>query len=228
MAREGRPCLDPFLAPSCKATALYSQRSCSGVCTRWRCYRAAVERPAPRRGLAAYLLAGLLTLAAMYIAVGLAGLQPLPELLQQPLLAVLPGPVFGFLIDTLQHAGKVLEEIGLIAALVIGFALLGAADGSLRPRFGGLATVGVAALGWLVVVLVLLPVSGQGFLGLGGGLAQPLIWILLLGVFGVTLNTLQDALRPGDDAVDLDRRRLLGWVPLGVAGASLVVLAGRL
>ena len=188
-----------------------------------------MDRRAPRRGLAAGLLAGLLTVAAMYVVAGLAGLQPLPELLQQPLLAVLPGPVFGFLIDTLQHAGKVLEEVGLIAALVAGFALLGAADGSLRPRFGSLATLGVAAFGWLAVVLVLLPVSGQGLLGLAGGLTQPLVWVLLLVVFGVALNTLQEALRaPGDRDVDLDRRRLLTWVPLGIGGASLVVLAARL
>lgn len=71
-------------------------------------------------------MAGLAALALIYLAAGIAGFPPLPEVLQQPLLNVLPGPVFGFLIDTLQHAGKVLEELGIIVALVLLCGLAGA------------------------------------------------------------------------------------------------------
>jgi DMSO/TMAO reductase YedYZ molybdopterin-dependent catalytic subunit len=46
------------------------------------------------------------------------GITPLPDVLQTPILAALPGPVFGFLIDNLQHAGKVAEETGLVVAIV--------------------------------------------------------------------------------------------------------------
>src|SRR5579871_194695 len=144
--------------------------------------------PGPRRGLIAGLLAGLATVALMYVVTGLVGLQPLPELLQQPLLAILPGPVFGFLIDTLQHAGKVVEEIGLIALVVLGLGGLGALDAVLRPRFGAASAYLVAALGWLVVALALLPVSGQGLLGLDQGITQPALWAALMAVFGVALG----------------------------------------
>src|ERR671935_1855904 len=85
----------------------------------------------PRRsvlyGAVAGAAAGVVTLGAMYLAAPIAGIKPLPEVLQQPVLAVMPGPVFGFLIDRLQHAGKVLEEAGLVLALIVAFALLGAA-----------------------------------------------------------------------------------------------------
>jgi len=55
-------------------------------------------------------LAGLVLVALMYLASLLLDLKPLTQALNEPLLAVMPGFVFGFLIDTLQHAGKVVEE----------------------------------------------------------------------------------------------------------------------
>ena len=72
------------------------------------------------RGFGWGALAGLALVALMYLANALIGLRPLPQLLSQPLLAVMPGPVFGFLIDTLQHAGKVVEELGLKMQLLGG------------------------------------------------------------------------------------------------------------
>ena len=45
----------------------------------------------------------------------------------------MPGFVFGFLIDTLQHAGKVVEELGLIVAMVVGLGVLGAAWAVAEP-----------------------------------------------------------------------------------------------
>src|SRR2546429_4691893 len=116
-----------------------------------------------RRGGRAGLLGGLAAVATMYVAALLTGLRALPDLLQQPILAVMPGPVFGFLIDNLQHAGKVLEEAGLIVAMVAGLTVLGGGAGYAADRFGlpeaGLAA---AALAWLLVVLVALPARGQG------------------------------------------------------------------
>src|ERR1700687_6311338 len=72
-------------------------------------------------------LAGLALVSLMSVADLLLGLRPLPQLLNQPLLALMPGFVFGFLIDTLQHAGKVVEELGLILAMIAGLGVLGAA-----------------------------------------------------------------------------------------------------
>src|SRR5260370_22368530 len=83
-------------------------------------------RPAAWRGLAWGALAGLALVALMYLASTFLGLRPLPQALSGPVLAIMPGFVFGFLIDTLQHAGKVVEEPGLIVAMVVGLGVLGA------------------------------------------------------------------------------------------------------
>src|SRR5258708_5052921 len=81
------------------------------------------------RGFGWGALAGVVLVTLMYLANQLLGLKPLPQLLSQPLLKIMPGFVFGFLIDTLQHAGKVVEELGLIVAMVVGLGVLGAAWG---------------------------------------------------------------------------------------------------
>src|SRR5437868_9256165 len=115
-----------------------------------------------RRGAWAGLLGGLAAIAAMYLAALLTGIRALPDLLQQPILSVMPGPVFGFLIDNLQHAGKVIEEAGLIATMVIALAALGAAAGYAADRLGQpTAGLSAAGLAWLFVVLVALPAGGQ-------------------------------------------------------------------
>ncbi|MHB8588403.1 MAG: hypothetical protein ACYDA0_06075 [Candidatus Dormibacteraceae bacterium] len=56
--------------------------------------------------------------AGSYLAASVFGVAPLPDLIQVPLLSALPGPVFGFLIDHLQHTGKVTEETGLVISMV--------------------------------------------------------------------------------------------------------------
>ena len=132
-----------------------------------------------RRGAWAGLVAGLAVAALMYVASGLIGLRTLPEALQPPLLAAMPGPLFGFLIDRLQHAGKVLEEAGLLVAMIVALTALGALAGLLAER-RGLPRPGLVAgaAAWLVVNLLLLPLAGDGLLGLRAGLTQPLGWAI--------------------------------------------------
>src|SRR3989442_6706777 len=65
------------------------------------------------------IVGGLALVGLMYYAGAFLGLRPLPQLLTEPLLSVMPGFVFGFLIDTLQHAGKVVEEAGLIVLMLV-------------------------------------------------------------------------------------------------------------
>src|ERR1700687_2727340 len=110
-------------------------------------------------------LAGLALVALMYLANLLLGLRPLPQLRNQPLLSLMPGFVFGFLIDTLQEAGKVVEELGLIVAMVVALGVLGAAW-SWTSRFWHFqySAMVFAAAGWLVVAAILLPISGDGVL----------------------------------------------------------------
>ena len=124
-----------------------------------------MRRPEFRRGLAAGATAGAVLVALMYLLGPLAGLRPLPQLLQQPILDAMPGALFGFLIDSLQHAGKVVEEASLILAMVAALAILGGLFGLFRERSSrphlGLAA---GAVGWLVVTVLLLPLSGDGLL----------------------------------------------------------------
>src|SRR5260370_29797350 len=93
--------------------------------------------------------------------------KPLTQELNEPLLSIMPGLVFGFLIDTLQHAGKVVEEFGLIVAVIVALGVLGAAWAwtALRWHFQYSALV-FAGAGWLGGVVLLLPVPGHGPFGL--------------------------------------------------------------
>lgn len=183
-----------------------------------------------RRGLVAGTAAGAALVALMYLAGLLLGLRALPQLLQQPLLDLMPGAVFGFLIDNLQHAGKVLEEAGLIVAMIAALGALGAPYTRLA-RDGRLPhpALAIAASGWAVVVLVLLPVSGDGFLGLAEGPATPLLWAVLFGVYAVLLETAAERwLADPPPVADPGRRRLLALAPYALGGASLAVIGLRL
>jgi DMSO/TMAO reductase YedYZ molybdopterin-dependent catalytic subunit len=180
-----------------------------------------------RRGLVAGALAGTVTAAAMYVAAAVTGLRTLPALLSDPVLALLPGPVFGLLIDTLQHLGKVLEELGLLLGMIAGLALLGGGHGWVRARRSpppshlGLLAGG---LGWLFVVGVVLPLAGDGLLGLDEGIAAPVTWALLFAIYALVL----DLGYPRRPDTDPGRRRVLAAAPFGLAAVAVVVLAARL
>src|SRR5579859_8057999 len=164
----------------------------------------------------------------MYLANLLFSLKPLPQVLSAPLLALMPGFVFGFLIDTLQHAGKVIEELGLILTMIISLGLLGAvwAWTSRRWDFQHSA-LAFAAAAWAVVTAIVLPASGDGFLGLSDGPTTPLIWAALFAVYAVVL---QLGAEPADlvSAADPGRRRLLSAVPVSIGLLSLAGLGLRL
>ena len=185
-------------------------------------------KQAALRGFGWGALAGVVLVTLMYLANLLLGLRPLPQLLNQPLLSVMPGFVFGFLIDTLQHAGKVVEELGLIIAMVVGLGLLGAAWGGTSLRWHSQhSALAFAAVGWAVVAAVLLPISGAGFLGLVDGLTTPLIWAALFAIYGVVLQLGSESPDP-EPATDLGRRRMFSVLPVTIGVVSLGVLALRL
>ncbi len=186
------------------------------------------DRQAALRGFGWGALAGLVLVTLMYLANLLVGVKPLPQLLNQPLLDLMPGFVFGFLIDTLQHAGKVVEELGLIIAMVVGLGLLGAAWGWTRLRWQSqYSALAFSAAGWAVVTGVLLPISGEGFLGLLDGPVIPLIWAALFMVYSVVLQFGAERQASGV-ATDLGRRRMFSVLPVTIGVVSLGVLAVRL
>ncbi len=170
-------------------------------------------------------IAGLALVALMYLAGLVFALRPLPQLLNEPLLSLMPGFVFGFLIDTLQHAGKVVEEFGLIVAMVVALGVLGAAASVASLRWSSqYLPFAFAGLGWVVVTGLFLPLGGIGLLGLNDGPATPLIWAALFAIYAVVLQFgAQES--PG---VDAGRRKVLSALPLGIAGFSVLALAYRL
>jgi DMSO/TMAO reductase YedYZ molybdopterin-dependent catalytic subunit len=188
------------------------------------------DRAAAWRGLLAGAIAGTVLVALMYLADAVAGLHPLPQLLQQPILDVMPGAVFGFLIDNLQHAGKVTEEAGLIVTMVAALAVLGGVYGVLRRRYAiPYLAMAAGAGGWLVVTLVLLPLSGDGVLGAEEGPTAPLLWALLLAVYAVVLEAAYlHWLAPLPAEADPDRRRTLRALPVAVTAGSLALLGVQL
>jgi DMSO/TMAO reductase YedYZ molybdopterin-dependent catalytic subunit len=184
--------------------------------TRWR--------QAAFHGFGWGCVGGIALVALMYLANLVLGLRPLSQVLSEPLLSLMPGWMFGFLIDTLQHAGKVVEEAGLIVAMVVALGLLGAATSvaALRWRSQYLPFA-FAALGWIVVDFVLLPVGGAGLLGLNDGPATPIMWAALFATYAVVL---QMGSQP--PTYDQGRRRVLSAVPVTIVAVSLGVLALRL
>ena len=179
-----------------------------------------MRTPETRRGLVAGAVAGTVLVALMYLLGPLAGLRPLPQLLQQPILDIMPGAVFGFLIDNLQHAGKVVEEAGLIVGMVAGLAVLGGIYGYLRSRWKiSYLAIAVAAAGWLIVSGILLPLSGDGWFGLQESLTAPLLWAVIFVAYAVILEgAYENWLVPVPATADPGRRQLLRAIPLAIAG----------
>src|SRR5581483_9708666 len=168
---------------------------------------------AAKSGFAWGVVGGLVLVGLMYLASAVLGLRPLTQALNEPLLSIMPGFVFGFLIDTLQHAGKVVEEAGLIVAMVVALGVLGAIWALVEARrpFPHSA-LAAGAVGWVVVAGVLLPVAGSGFLGLNDGFTTPLVWAVLFVAYGMVLEL---GTSPESGAADPERRRLLSALPLG-------------
>ena len=183
------------------------------------------RRQAAISGFAWGAIAGAALVALMYLASGIFGLRPLPQLLNEQLLSLMPGFVFGFLIDTLQHAGKVVEEFGLVVAMVIALGVLGAASAVAALRWKSqYLPFAFAGAGWVVVAGLLLPIAGQGFLGLNGGPATPIVWAALFAIYAVVLQYGGQA----PPAYDGGRRRVLSAVPLGIGLVSVGALAYEL
>lgn len=176
-------------------------------------------------GFAWGAIGGVALVALMYFAGAVFGLRPLPQLLNEPLLSLMPGFVFGFLIDTLQHAGKVVEEFGLVIAMIVALGILGSAAAVAAMRWKSqYLPFAFAGAAWVVVVVVLLPVSGQGLLGLDGGPATPIIWAALFAIYAVVL---QYGGQPAP-TFDAGRRRLLSAVPMGIGLVGIGALAYEL
>ena len=122
-----------------------------------------------RLGFVAGLIAGLPMAALMFALSSIVGLPTLPDLFADPLLFLLPGPIFGLLIDALQFSAKSLLLAGLLEGQLlfcgwVGRIWAGRAFDCVRPRPWREAAIvaGVVFIAFEGVVLTLL---GMGFLG---------------------------------------------------------------
>ena len=93
----------------------------------------------------------------------------------------MPGFVFGFLIDTLQHGGKVVEEFGLIVAMAYAlrmFQLAFHGEAKEKRAVADLSAIETGTLALLLAVLV--------WIGL---YPRPVLALLSLALPGITGGT---------------------------------------
>jgi len=160
----------------------------------------------------------------------LAHVPTLPELLQDRLVLLLPGPVFAFVLDRLLYLGKPL----FFGALLIGMVLAGGAVGVAIGRWG--RPLGVAVLLWLATGLIVLPLAGRPVFA--GSFVVALVLALAFALYGVSFAFLAGIpprawastaftgapvrgafVAPSDS--ELSRRRLVVGGGLGLVSALL-------
>jgi DMSO/TMAO reductase YedYZ molybdopterin-dependent catalytic subunit len=191
------------------------------------------EAEAGRRWLIAGAAAGLLMIACMFVLRVITGVPVLPELFEDQVIALLPGSVFGFVLDRLQFAAKPLLLVGLASLTVPIGAVLGWQYGRAWPRQGWLQRLGLAggtAYGFVVWLVVELAVAVWGD-GLAAATRSAGLLLASAATFGIGLVGLARLLEPppggteSGAAVSRGRRRVVFG---GVAGGALVLTGGSL
>jgi DMSO/TMAO reductase YedYZ molybdopterin-dependent catalytic subunit len=184
------------------------------------------------RGFLAGALASLPMALVMFLLANAVGLPTLPDLLADPFLFLIPGPIFGRLLDALQFGAKTLLLAGLLEGQLLVCALVGR---WWAGRYGDAAPAGQLR-GALVVTLAIylafatvgLALSNVGPLGVGLP-TGPLVGLVGYGLVHLTYalalvgayRWLDRRAAPGPDAPDQGRRRLLATL-----GAASLALAG--
>jgi len=164
-------------------------------------------------------------------------LPTLPELVQDRLVLLLPGPAFSFALDRLRYLGKPL----LFGVLLLLLTLVGGLGGVAMSRMRRAATLPVLA--WIAIGLAILPLAGAGVFA--GSVIIALVNLLACAAYGLAFRVLYapsppsstpavgvthvEDVDPGNHAARYDRRRLLAGAALGIAAIGLAWrAAGRL
>jgi len=143
----------------------------------------------------------------------LAGVPTIPELIQDRLVLLLPGPLFAFVLDRLLYLGKPSLFIGLGVIQL----LLAGLGGVLFQRWR--QPIALALIPWLLTGLVVLPAAGRGIFA--GAAAVALVDLLAFAAYAAALSAYSGrpaaAEAAGADgppvpggAAALDRRAALG------------------
>lgn len=172
---------------------------------------------------------GCAFVVVMLLARVLFSVSTIPELIQDRLVLLLPGPLFSFVLDHLLYLGKPI----LFSSLLIGLVLLGGIGGIAMRHMR--YPLGLPLLVWLVLGLIVLPLSGQGVFASSAGVALTALlasaaYGLGFGLFGGVswpglLQRHEAGERPQTDQPVHDRRRLLAGGALAVAAAGLALRA---
>ena len=153
----------------------------------------------------------------MYAAAAFFHIRSLPDLVQPVLLTLLPGPAFGFLIDQLQHSGKVLEEVGVLGAAAVLLTTIGWATTPFSPRLLPIALVsGLAWLGTTVAAAALTTSPPVPIITTAAA------WCLVWSAWAATL-LLGTTVRAPSTVADVSRRRFINQ---GAAGAVVLACGG--
>jgi len=82
--------------------------------------------------------------------------------------------------------------IGWIVHLSIGIVVYGVAIGVLDPKLPGTSHVGhgvmLGVIGWLIMMVVLMPMAGAGLFGMNMGVMAPMTTLVLHLIFGAVLG----------------------------------------
>jgi DMSO/TMAO reductase YedYZ molybdopterin-dependent catalytic subunit len=168
-----------------------------------------------RRGFVAGVVAGVPMVAAMLVLSRVAGMPTLPDLFADPVLFLIPGAVFGALIDALQFTAKSLLVAGLLVGQLVVCGLVG-------RIWAGQVAKQAAPKPWLTLAVVvgavyvalggfLLPLLGQGVFPYWGGYAA------LHVVYALALVAAYE----WDATFDAGRREMLVSGVAVVAGGTL-------
>src|SRR6266851_3319574 len=179
-------------------------------------------------------VAGLMMIACMLAVRVLTGVPALPELFQDQVIALLPGSVFGFVLDRLQFAAKPLLLVGLASVGVPGGAALGWLYGRAWPRWRWLerhSLAGGSAYGLVVWLVLELSVAvwgdGPGAAITSSGLLLASVEVYGIGLVGLARILAAPASETGSRTIVIDQGRrvvVLG----GLTGGALVLAGGAL
>jgi DMSO/TMAO reductase YedYZ molybdopterin-dependent catalytic subunit len=175
-----------------------------------------------------------MTIACMFVLRILTGVPALPELFEDQVLALLPGSVFGFVLDRLQFSAKPVLLIGLASLGVPLGASLGWLYGRAWPRQRWPerhSLAGGGAYGLIVWLVVELAVAVWGD-GLAAAMNSAALLLASAEVYGIGLVGLAHIVeapapvnRTGGPVVDRGRRAVVFG---GLAGGALVIAGSAL
>ncbi|HVC35480.1 MAG TPA: molybdopterin-dependent oxidoreductase [Chloroflexota bacterium] len=172
-------------------------------------------------GLAAMVGAAAYMLAARFAL----GVSTLPEMFADPVLYVIPAPIFSAVLDTIRFAGKPF----LLLVLFLGQLAVGGLVGRYLSGVGPVLrhSLWTCAIIWVVTVAFLMPALGVGFLGaltVAGSLATGVVYLIAYALYATAFawlyRWLTRPVEPATPAVDRGRRRTLQRIGLGIAGLA--------